>query len=47
LKSPDGSRIAFSGLGPARLDVYVTNADASDLTNLTAGHGDVTSYYPT
>ncbi|HYC30886.1 MAG TPA: Ig-like domain-containing protein [Gemmatimonadales bacterium] len=45
--SPDGSRIAFSGMSPNRMDVYVMNADGSDVTNLTVGHGEVVSYYPT
>ena len=44
--SPDGSRIAFTGWDPVNGDVYVMNADGSDVTNLTADHGDVISFYP-
>lgn len=45
--SPDGSRIAFTGSSPNRMDVYVMDSDGSNVTNLTAGHGEVVSYYPT
>ena len=38
--SPDGTRIAFSGLRDGNYEIYVMNADGSDLTNLTNNPGE-------
>ena len=38
--SPDGSRIAFAGASEEGFDLYVMNADGSDITKLTDLPGD-------